>query len=258
MLNIFKIKRGKRAEKELPCDENYNNIELISKYIYDEVGIIFDNQINILRSKTVLFCRERKICSFDSLLMLIKTNAELKQEVVNFLTTNETYFNREMHQINKLVDTIAKMKNKVKILCAPSASGEEVYTIIIALLEKGVLPSAFDIVGIDINSNAILKANQAIYNKRSVRNLSSQMLIRYFTNKDGEYALKNNIKSLASFKLANIFDAKFKDIGRFDFVFSRNMLIYFDKETKEKARKVLESVRTDTKNEIFFGHADLF
>ena len=50
----------------------------------------------------------------------------------------------------------------------------------------------------------------------------------------------------------------FKTIGKFDYIFSRNMLIYFDKETKLKAKAILESMREDDSVEIFFGHADLF
>jgi len=111
---------------------------------------------------------------------------------------------------------------------------------------------------VDINQEALNKAKIAIYAQRNIRNLSSQILHTYFTEKNEKYLLKEEIKSLVTFKLANIFDESFKNLGKFDFVFSRNMLIYFDKKTKEEAKCILESMRKDEKNNVFFGHADLF
>ncbi len=146
----------------------------------------------------------------------------------------------------------------MEILCAPCATGEEPYSIAIALLEAGVLPSRFCILGIDINADALKKAKLATYNQKSVRNLPPETLSKYFTKIDESYALKECVQILVHFKLANIFDNSFKKIGKFDFIMSRNMLIYFDKETKFKAKIILESLRKDTKYEVFFDHADLF
>ncbi|MBE0499223.1 MAG: hypothetical protein IBX43_08300 [Campylobacterales bacterium] len=58
--------------------------------------------------------------------------------------------------------------------------------------------------------------------------------------------------------VSSIFDPDFISLGKFDYVFLRNMLIYFDKQTKEKAKKILESMRKDPARPLFFGHADLF
>ena len=68
----------------------------------------------------------------------------------------------------------------------------------------------------------------------------------------------NIIKSLVSFKVVNLFDVSFNNLGKFDFVFSRNMLIYFDKATKLKAKSILENIRKTDEHKVFFGHADLF
>ena len=72
------------------------------------------------------------------------------------------------------------------------------------------------------------------------------------------YKLKDTIKSHVTFKLVNIFEQSFKGLGKFDYIFSRNMLIYFDKETKLKAKCILESMRKDNSQDIFFGHDDIF
>ena len=157
-----------------------------------------------------------------------------------------------------MVNLVKESQSSVKILCAPSATGEEPYSIAIALLEAGVSSSSFHIVGIDINSSAISKAQNAVYGERNVRNLTPEVVSKYFDINNQKYSLKQSIKSLVSFQITNIFDSSFKNIGKFDFIFCRNMLIYFNKETKLKAKSILESMRKSNQHEIFFGHADLF
>ncbi|MEA1982110.1 MAG: CheR family methyltransferase [Campylobacterota bacterium] len=258
MFNFFKQKVKTTKDVEIKYEEDYNDIEPVSKYFHNETGITFDNQISILKSKVTSFCKQRYIYSFSKLLEEIKLNQQLKQELIDYLTTNETFFYREVKQIKELVELVKKSNAKINILCAPSATGEEPYSIAIALLEAGVTASNFSIVGVDINSDAISKARKAVYGERNIRNLSTEIVFKYFQKNNSEYALNHSIKSLVTFKIANLFDSSFSSLGKFDFVFSRNMLIYFDKETKLKAKKILESMRKDDKYKVFFGHADLF
>ncbi len=258
MFSFFKKKEKRAQNVKIEYQEDYNDIEPISKYFHNETGITFEKQMSILKSKLISFCKQREIHSFSKLLEDIKRDSFLKQELIDYLTTNETFFYRELKQINGLVQLVKKSNSKVDILCAPSATGEEPYSIAIALLEAGVSASSFHIVGIDINSDAISKAKKAVYRERNVRNLSAEIISKYFIKNSSEYILNQNIKSLVSFKIANLFDSSFSSLGKFDFVFSRNMLIYFDKETKLKAKSILESMRKDNTHKVFFGHADLF
>ena len=238
--------------------EDYTDITPIAEYFKNETGVIFDKQISILTNKVKTFCIHRKINSFFDLLNIVKQDSKIKQELIDYLTTNETFFYREIKQIEELVTLVKNTSSHVEILCAPCATGEEPYSIAIALLEAGVHPSKFNILGIDINSDALKKAQEAIYKERSVRNLSAQTISKYFTKINERYILNSTLKALVRFELANIFDDSFKRIGKFDFIMSRNMLIYFDKETKLKAKEILQSMRKDDKHEILFGHADLF
>ena len=259
MFNFFKKKEQQiESTKSELIQEDFNDIKPIAKYFHNETGITFDKQISILKNKVTSFCKQRKIHSFKKLFEDIKSNKQLKQELIDYLTTNETYFYREFTQIKELVELVKKQNKSVKILCAPSATGEEPYSIAIALLEAGIASYNINIIGIDINQEALTKAKTAIYSERNIRNLSPDILHNYFIKKDDKYALKEDIKSLVRFKLANIFDESFKDLGKFDFIFSRNMLIYFDKQTKQKAKIILESMRKDEEYDVFFGHADLF
>jgi len=257
MFSFFKKKkRLTQKDEEVVEIQDFTNVEPIAEYFKNETGVTFDNQISILKNKVMTFCRQRKINSFSKLLAMVDEDAKIKQELIDYLTTNETFFYREFRQIAELVELVKNNTNNVKILCAPSATGEEPYSIAIALLEAGVLPSRIEIVGIDINSDALNKAREATYKERNIRNLSDEIKEKYFDKQENFYALKSSVKSLVTFKLQNLFDPSFLNLGKFDFIFCRNMFIYFDAPTKTKAKNILESMRKNTNQEIFFGHAD--
>jgi len=260
MFSFFKKKKDIVKEKELTVShvEMFDNIEPILQYFQKETGITFEKQINIFTNKVILFCKQQDIYSFSELMKMLKSDIIIKQEFIDYLTTNETYFYREFKQIEQCAEFAKKENKDIKVLCAPSATGEEPYSIAIAMLEAGISANKIHITGIDINKEALQKAKEAIYKERNIRNLSLQILEKYFIKENDRYSLKNSIKSLVSFHLANIFDESFKNLGKYDFVFSRNMLIYFDKKTKDKAKVILESMRKSKEYDVFFGHADLY
>ncbi|MCF6339509.1 MAG: protein-glutamate O-methyltransferase CheR [Sulfurimonas sp.] len=257
MFSFFNKELLQDNNQKLQIVEDYVDIVPISKYFKEETGVTFEKQINILKSKVTTYCKQREIYSFTELLNLVKKDSIAKQKLIDYLTTNETFFYREFKQITELVNLVKTINSNINILCAPSATGEEPYSIVIALLEAGVMPKSFHITGIDINSDALEKAHNAVYRERNVRNLTSQIIKNYFLHNGTHYILKDVVKIHTTFKLENLFDPSFKSLGKFDFVFSRNMLIYFDKETKLKAKNILESMRKDNRYDVFFGHADI-
>jgi len=257
MFSFFKKKKSVEAQEvEVKEETDYRDATIVAEYFKNETGVTFDKQLSILTNKAMTFCTQRSISSFSKLLTLVDTDANIKQELIDYLTTNETFFYREFRQVEELVALVKNHYSNVDILCAPSATGEEPYSIAIALLEAGVSPSKFKIVGIDINSEALERAKIAVYKERNVRNLSKEILSKYFDEQDGLYVLRGNVKSLVTFELHNLFEPSFANLGKFDFIFSRNMFIYFDRETKVKAKKILESMRKNENQDIFFGHAD--
>lgn len=261
MFGIFKKKSNKETEEQestVSTVEDYNDITPVAEYFKGETGVHFDQQISILRSKVKSFCKTHHISSFTLLLEKVMVEILLKQKLIDYLTTNETFFYREFTQIEELVNKIKNFHGKAHILCAPCATGEECYSISVALLEAGIKVSDFSIMGIDINSEAIEKAHKAVYRERNIRNLSPEILERHFIRVDDHYKLKELSKSSVTLRQMNIFDPSFKQLQKYDFVFSRNMLIYFDEKTKLKAKGILESMRKDKSHPVFFGHADLF
>jgi chemotaxis protein methyltransferase CheR len=206
----------------------------------------------------ISFCKIRHIPGFTQCLSQVRNDSILKQELINYLTTNESFFYREFHQIHDLVKKVTQFTHQIDILCAPCSTGEELYSIVIALLDAGVPKTRFNITGIDINTEALSHAKCAIYNQRNISNLPVSILNQYFIKEGLKYRLNNRVKDCVKLKTENVFSSSFKTMGSFDFIFSRNMLIYFDMETKIKAKNILEGLLKDRNTPVYFGHADLF
>ena len=247
-----------QSENVTESPDDFNNIDRISEYFEEITGITFVKQKTILKSKLITFCKNNHISSFNECLNLIKSNEQYKQELINKLTTNETYFYREQHQLFELVNKIKNQQGKADILCAPCSTGEEVYSIIIMLLENNVSLDKFKITGIDINTQALEKSRQGIYNVRSISKVPGDILHKYFLKKNGKYHVINELKEHVDFKQDNVFSSSFKKNGKFDFILSRNLLIYFDKEKKLIVKDIFQKMLKNADGKVYYGHADLF
>ncbi len=256
MFDFFR-REPKKEEKKLPIEEDFSDIEQLILYIKNEIGIDFFNKKDIIKNKLKLFCRKQDIYSFKELLASIKKDFSLKQEVIDYLTVNETYFFRETKQIEDMIKKAKILGFKVEILCAPSSSGDEPYTIAIMMLEAGFKPADFHIVGIDISETIINKAMLATYRERNLHKISKELKEKYFLKDDKQYILKDIVKNQVTFRRINIFDKSLQNLRKFDFIFSRNMMIYFDYETKIKAKNILRNLLKREEDSIYFGHADM-
>jgi len=195
MFNFFRKKKDivKIKESTTPKVEVFDNILPLLQYFQKETGITFEKQRDIFTNKVILFCKQRNIYSFYELIKTLDIDDILKQEFIDYLTTNETYFYREFKQIEQCVGFAKKENKDIKILCAPSSTGEEPYSIAIAMLEAGISANKIHITGIDINKEALQKAQKAIYKERNIRNLSLDILDKHFIKNSGRYILKEKI-----------------------------------------------------------------
>ncbi len=257
MFGFFRKKEKQQEEKKQIPQENFSGIEEFIFHFKDKTGIDFSNKKDIIKNKLILFCRKKEIYSFTELLQKMAQDFSLKQEIIDYLTVNETYFFRELPQIEEMIKKAKKLGYKVEILCAPSSSGDEPYSIAIMLLEAGFLPKDFHIIGIDISKGIIEKAKNAIYNERSLYRLNQEIKDKYFYKRENKYFLKEIVKEKVTFRCVNIFDETLGNLRKFDFIFSRNMMIYFDKETKIKAKNILQKLLKRPQESIYFGHADM-
>lgn len=237
---------------------SYGDLNLLFDYIRKQTGINLYSKEGILREKLQKFCSTRNINSFDALFARVRQEQDLRQELMDFISINETYFFREIKSIN---ESIKKLKNRqppYRILSAPVSTGEEAYTILILMLEQGFQAEDIHILGVDISRAAIEQACRAVYSKRSLHKLPSDIKSRYFYAKDNEhYSPVKQLKKNVEFKHYNIFEATPAILGRFDIIFSRNMFIYFDDEQKINAYQILSSLKKDANSDICLGHADV-
>ena len=241
------------------------DLDRLATFVKKEFGISFDEQkLKRFTKKIETLMHKHGIDDFNVLYHKVRYAKDeiLLQELINTVTINETYFWRESEQFNILAEEIlpeiSKTKQKIRILVAPTSSGEELYSIMFSIMEEGSVMQKCDIelVGIDIDSSVIRKAKIGLYTRRSVEKLPKHMLEKYFTKTGDYYKLDNFFIDNANFMQANIFDESLiHKLGRFDIIFSRNMLIYFDKNEKKKAFDIFFRLLYPG-GYLFLGHAD--
>lgn len=161
------------------------------------------------------------------------------QHFIDLLTTNETWFFREERHFEFLKQ---QLKNRpiaqgTNLWSAASSSGEEAYSIAMTLAETMSLSSPWQIFGTDISSEILLKARKGIYMKDKIKGLSSPLKKKYMLNGVRAYedylAVVPELKKKVQFKAFNLLNSPLPGT-KFDFIFCRNVLIYFNQEDKQK------------------------
>ncbi len=253
---LFWNRKNREEEKQDEIKKEFNPYGLndILFFIKRETGIDLLVKKGITEPKIKLFCERKEIFSFKELYEKIKTDIKLKQELINLLTVSETYFFREEIQLDAAVSFIKNRRVKSKILCAPSASGEEVYSLAIKFDLNGI-GDLVDILGVDINSDVVEKAKKGVYSKRSVHKLSDELKKRYFTKEGDNFLIRESRFANVSFRCENIFNLNYELKETFDIIFSRNMLIYFDEETRLKSMEIFSKL-LKPHGKLYLGHAD--
>lgn len=221
------------------------------KFIYDKTGIYFqDNKKYLLESRLLKRIVHLKINSYEEYFKFLSSGLNNKGEMRYFydtITINETFFFRNTGQLDAMVQKVIPEilqnnqkigKQKIRIWSAACSSGEEAYSAAIMINEfiKPKFPEVtFEIVGTDINQTVLDTAVRGIYGDYSIRNMPVQFLKKYFKQIDGMYELNLDIKAMATFKNANLFDNnEMMYMNGFDIIFCANVLIYFDTNSKIK------------------------
>ena len=251
-----KVEPTEPLVQEKPKEFNPYGLQDVLHYIKRETGVDLFSKNSIIETKLKLFCERKFIDSFRKLFDTIQYDKELRQDLIDLVTVNETYFYREESQLQLAVSFALELPQNVKILCAPCASGEEVYSLAMMLYEKNRLASTFSITGIDINAEAIEKAQNGLYSERSLHKLDTRLKDKFFSLEGKMYRIKKESFASLHFQKINIFEPSFLDIGTFDIIFSRNMLIYFDDEFRLKTIERFARLLKPT-GKLFLGHADI-
>jgi chemotaxis protein methyltransferase CheR len=162
-------------------------------------------------------------------------------EVVEAMTTNESFFFRDKipfdlfrNVIMPALRTARASQHQIRIWCAAASTGQEPYSLAICLKEMGSLIAGWriEILGTDLSTEVLEKAKAGIYSQFEVqRGLPIQMLVKYFTQVGETWQIVPEIRSMVQYKPLNLLH-NLSQFGTFDVVFCRNVLIYFDQDTK--------------------------
>jgi len=182
---------------------------------------------------------QRGLDSYGDYLSLIQKDQAERQMALDLLTTNETYFFREPKHFDFLKQTIAptlRGQSAVRIWSGASSTGEEPYTIAMVLAEAlGHL--RFDILASDISSRVLATARRGLYAMEEIGNISPHLRAKYclkgIGSQEGWFLIDKPIRDRVQFESINL-STRLPDIGTFDVIFLRNVMIYFSMETKRE------------------------
>ena len=196
--------------------------------------------------------------------MMAKSNPAHENAVMEAMTTNETFFFRDKRPFeifeNTVLPALAETRtpgSRVRLWTAAASSGQELYSIamIIEQARAKLNSMKFDLLGTDISKEILDKARAGIYSQFEVqRGLPIQMLVKFF-EKDGDlWQISQDMRAACKFEEFNLLN-DFTKLGKFDVVFCRNVLIYFDQDTKKNVLERIAKLMPDD-GYMFLGAAE--
>jgi chemotaxis protein methyltransferase CheR len=195
----------------------------------------------LVESRLIPLARRSGLPGIPELVAKIKGGADaLTSEVVEAMTTNETFFFRDKIPFDHLRQTILPAllqarasRRALRIWCAASSTGQEPYSVAMCVKEfAGLAGWRVEIVATDLSQEVLEKSKAGIYSQFEVqRGLPIQMLVRHFTQTGELWQLNADIRAMVQHRQLNLLQ-DFSHLGTFDVIFCRNVLIYFDQDTK--------------------------
>lgn len=263
--------------------DNLNQAEFdqFRLFLEEACGIsLGDNKQYLVTNRIRRILEENNLASFGELVKNLKQgfNRKLKDQVIDCMTTNETFWFRDNYPYDHLKNILFpqlmsgnnRMFGPIRIWSAACSSGQEPYSISMMAEEckrqnMGNLARPIQIVATDLSSTVLDQARSGEYDKLSVmRGLSAERLERYFDNPTPiMWRVKPFVKERIDFRSLNLMDS-YAGLGKFDIVFCRNVLIYFNADLK---RQILQKIHASLKpqgvlflgsSEGLAGAADLF
>ncbi len=226
-----------------------DDFDFVEQLVRKRSGLVLTAEKSYLvESRLAPIARKEGMSGIEELVqaMRLKPDERIIVAVVDAMTTNETFFFRDKAPFDLLKDDVipAMTKSrqpgqKLRIWCAAASSGQEPYSIAMLIDQTPALMNGLnaEILGTDISDRVLEKARTGAYTQFEVqRGLSVQMLMKYFEKKDDQWRISDKMRASVRFQPLNLL-SDFRFLGRFDIVFCRNVLIYFDAQTK---RDILE------------------
>ena len=218
------------------------NYWLLQKLVYEGSGIVLeDDKHYLLEARLSAIARVRGVASVNDLCALLTAtgDATLRDQLVEAMTTNETYFFRDPAQYDAIrtvllpeLRELRKESRRLSCWSAAASTGQEAYSLAMMLLEQGFGEWDTHILGTDLSTQVLDRARAARYLQIEVnRGLPVSLLLKHFLKQGLEWQLKDTVRRMVSFERADL-RRPARVLGPFDLVFCRNILIYFDVATR--------------------------
>jgi chemotaxis protein methyltransferase CheR len=237
------------AEPPTVTEEDFRKL---AEFLYRRTGMVFteSKRYYVERRITERIAATSSIAFADYFALLRSEVRDEVEHLINAFTVNETYFYREDHQLECLTKDLLRERigskaagDSLRIWSAPCSTGEEPYSIAIWLLENWSEVDSFDIeiVGSDIDTRVLEAARLGIFGKRALMRLPPQLVAKYFSQLDEErWIILDDLRESVRFSRVNIVETReTRPQGQFDIIFCRNVLIYFDDESRRIAAENL-------------------
>ena len=247
-------------------DFTQQDFDGVKKLIYDRAGIsLSSSKKNMVYSRLSRRLRANGLNSFREYLnFLDKGHAAEWEEFTNALTTNLTAFFREEHHFPILERHVDQRKNKpkIQIWCSAASTGEEPYSIAMAVVNAfNSFTPPVHILATDIDTNVLEKAQQGIYGMDRLEKLPNEKLKNFFLKGSGPNAgsarVRPELRNLITFRQLNLLNDGWPIRGPFDVIFCRNVMIYFDKPTQYQILKKFAPLLASD-GLLFAGHSESF
>ncbi|MGM4921842.1 CheR family methyltransferase [Tardiphaga sp. 804_B3_N1_9] len=217
--------------------------EYLQKILKDRSGLVLSaDKKYLLESRLMPLARKVGVAGISELVQKMKAGSEpMISDVVEAMTTNETFFFRDKtpfeHFQNTVIPDLIKAragKRSLRIWCAAGSTGQEPYSLAMIMKEFGAALTGWrvEIVATDLSPEVLEKSRTGVYTQFEVqRGLPIQLLVKHFKQTGTTWQLNADIRAMVQFKQFNLLQ-DYAHLGKFDVIFCRNVLIYFDQATK--------------------------
>ncbi|RKU03554.1 MCP methyltransferase [Burkholderia sp. Nafp2/4-1b] len=198
--------------------------------------------------------------ALDAYWQQLNASADERCALIELFVVPETWFFRDREAFATLArvaaERVAAMPGRVlRVLSAPCSTGEEPYSAAMALLDAGLDPASFTIDAMDLSARAVEQARLGCYGRNAFRGTATEFRGRYFTPVADGWLLDERVRACVQFRQANLIESGTDTGVRYDFVFCRNVLIYFDRDAQDRVIGSLESRLADD-GMLFVGPAE--
>ncbi|KLN59017.1 chemotaxis protein CheR [Kiloniella spongiae] len=228
---------------------NVSDFDFISQFLKKRSGLVLSqDKAYLLESRLNPVARKWDLSGFDELVQKVRaTNDErILNDITEAMTTNESFFFRDQKPFDQFKDLVLPhmlekraASKTIRIWSAACSSGQEPYTLAMLLKEAGPALAGWkiEIIATDLSNEILNKAKEGVYTQFEVqRGLPINLLVKYFQQNGDRWQIDSSIRNMVTFKSFNLLESPAM-LGKFDIVFCRNVLIYFDQPTKSVVLK---------------------